>query len=258
MRFFDETTVFHVTHYKAGSRWVHRILKRCVDDRLLPVEADRRQFLEDPIETGRVYSACYATREEFDAIEKPPDARHFFVLRDLRDTMISGYFSLKISHPKFKVDAVNVLRDRLQELDTAEGMMLILDEWVPLNAQIQRSWIGSGEPIIRFEDLLTDAEPILEEVLLDRCELGIAKRTLRRAIELETFENLSGGRAPGQEDVSAHYRKGVAGDWRNYFNKELTQMFKECYGDLLIAAGYERDNDWTAGDATAADSRVAS
>jgi lipopolysaccharide transport system ATP-binding protein len=246
MKFLDETTVFHLTHYKAGSRWVHRILKRCAEDRFLPVQADRRELLQQPIETGRVYSACYATREEFDGIEKPPDSKHFFVLRDLRDTMISGYFSLKISHPKFKVDAVNVLRDRLQELNQDEGLMLMLDEWIPLNAQIQRSWIESGEPIIRFEDLLTDAEGILTEVLLERCELGVSRRRLHRAIERESFERLSGGRTRGEEDVSAHYRKGIAGDWRNYFNEELAETFKERYGDLLIAAGYERDNGWSA------------
>lgn len=246
MKFFDETTVFHVTHYKAGSRWVHRILKRCVEDRLLPVQADRREFLEEPIQSGRVYSACYATKEEFDNIVKPPDSRHFFVLRDLRDTMISGYFSLKISHPKFKVDAVNVLRDRLQELDQDQGLMLMLDEWVPLNAEIQRSWIDSGEPIIRYEDLLVDVEPILDDVLLDRCELGITRRELRRAINRETFERLSGGRERGQEDVTAHYRKGVAGDWRNYFNDDVAEAFKERYGDLLIAAGHEPDYDWGA------------
>jgi lipopolysaccharide transport system ATP-binding protein len=259
MRFFDETTVFHVTHYKAGSRWVHRILKRCVEDRLLGVQADRRELLSEPIRAGRVYSACYATREEFDAIVKPPDSRQFFILRDLRDTLISGYFSLKISHPTFKVDAVNALRARLQELDLQAGLMATLDEWIPLNAEIQRSWIESGEPIIRYEDLLEDDEPILADVLLDRCELGISRRQLRRAIEAESFERLSGGRRRGEEDPSAHYRKGIAGDWRNYFDDRLTETFKERYGDLLIATGHERNHDWAPGTVAAeAPSRVGS
>ena len=244
MRYYEEMTVFHVTHYKAGSRWIHRILKRCVGDRLLPVQADRREFKEDPIEPGRVYSACYASKDELEELHKPPDTRHFFILRDMRDTLISAYFSLKISHPQFKVDAVNVLRDRLQELDEEEGLMLTLDEWVPLNAQIQRSWIDSGEPFIRYEDLLEDDEGILEDVLINRCELGITPSALEEAIEKESFERLSGGRKRGEEDVSAHYRKGVAGDWRNYFTEPVKDRFKESYGDLLIAAGYESGDDW--------------
>jgi hypothetical protein len=244
MRFLEETTVFHVTHYKAGSRWLFRILKGCVGERLLQVRAERRELLEEPIEPGRVYSACYLTRDEFESIDRPPDSRHFFVIRDLRDTLVSGYFSLKGSHPAYKLAAVNAMRDRLQELELEEGLMHTLEDWVPANAEIQRSWIESGQPIIRFEDLLNDAEGILEPVLLDECELGISRRRLRKAIDRQSFERLSGGREPGQEDTSAHYRKGIAGDWRNYFTDSVKDAFKERYGHLLIAAGYERDNDW--------------
>ena len=243
MRFRERTTVFHVTHYKAGSQWVLRILKRCVGKRTVQVGADRSELLEEPIIAGRVYSACYVTKDEFDALELPPDSRHFFVTRDLRDTLVSGYFSLKLSHPPFRLAAVNAMRSRLQDMELEDGLMHTLDDWVPANAAIQRSWIESGEPLIRFEDLLAD-EGILEQVLLERCELGISRRKLRRAIERENFERLSGGRSRGEEDVNAHYRKGIAGDWRNYFNEPLKQAFKERYGDLLIKAGYERDNDW--------------
>lgn len=244
MSLLEETTVFHVTHYKAGSRWVFRILKRCVDERLLQVKADRAEVLKDPILPGRVYSACYLSKQEFDGLDLPPDSRHFFIIRDLRDTLVSGYFSLRGSHPEYKLDAVSQMRNRVQQMDLEEGLMHTLDDWVPANAEIQRSWIESDEPVIRFEDLLTDDEGILEETLLEKCELGVSRRRLRRAIERESFERLSGGRERGQEDTSAHYRKGIAGDWRNYFDEPLKDAFKERYGDLLIAVGYERNNDW--------------
>jgi hypothetical protein len=35
-----------------------------------------------------------------------------------------------------------------------------------------------------------------------------------------------------------HYRKGVAGDWRNYFDPPLRAYFREVTGDLLDALGY--------------------
>jgi hypothetical protein len=244
MPFFEETTVFHITHYKAGSRWIHRILKRCVGERLLAVQADRRELLEEPIQPGRVYSACYVTKDEFDGLRTPPDSRRFVVLRDPRDTLVSGYFSLKGSHPKYKNDAVAAMRDRLQDMDREEGLLHALEDWLPANVEIQRSWIESGEPIVRFEDLLEEDRRILEDVLIERCELGISRRRLRRAIERESFDRLSGGRQRGDEDTSAHYRKGVAGDWRNYFSDPLKDAFKETYGGLLLAAGYERDSDW--------------
>ena len=240
----EDPTVFHITHYKAGSRWIHRILKRCVGERLLAVQADRRELLEEPIHRGRVYSACYVTKPEFDALEVPSDSRRFVIIRDPRDTLVSGYFSLKGSHPKYKNDAVAAMRDRLQGMDLADGLIHTLEDWLPANVEIQRSWIEASEPIIRFEDLLKDDRGILEDVLLDRCELGVPRRRLRKAIERASFERLSGGRQRGDEDTTAHYRKGVAGDWRNYFSEPLKEAFKETYGGLLIKAGYERDADW--------------
>jgi lipopolysaccharide transport system ATP-binding protein len=55
---------------------------------------------------------------------------------------------------------------------------------------------------------------------------------------------LTGGRPRGQEDVGAHERRGVAGDWRRHFTPKLTSACKALYGDLLIAAGYEKDEAW--------------
>jgi len=58
------------------------------------------------------------------------------------------------------------------------------------------------------------------------------------------FEQVSGGRQRGEEDVHSHVRKGVSGDWRQYFTAPVKVAFKERFGDVLIACGYEKDNDW--------------
>jgi lipopolysaccharide transport system ATP-binding protein len=211
---------------------------------VLQVHDEMREFLEEPIEPGRVYSAVYVTREQFDGVDIPPDSRHFVVIRDLRDTLVSGYFSLKKSHADFEVDDVTSFRGRLQRLPFEEGLMQTFREWLPVNAQIQRSWLEAGEPLIRFEDLLERTEEILEPTLLGACELGVPRGRLRRAIENQSFERLSGGRSRGEEQEDHHYRKGIAGDWRNHFTEPLKEEFKEHYGDLLIATGYEKDLDW--------------
>ena len=52
------------------------------------------------------------------------------------------------------------------------------------------------------------------------------------------------GRKQGEEDVKSHYRKGVAGDWVNYFDEKHRRAFKEKYNDLLIKLGYETTSDW--------------
>src|SRR4051794_19473514 len=42
--------VLHVTHYKAGSQWLHKILHACVPDRIVPPRVDQAAFLAQPVE----------------------------------------------------------------------------------------------------------------------------------------------------------------------------------------------------------------
>ena len=237
-------TVFHVTHYKAGSQWIYSILRNCLPpQRLVRPQVDREQFLADPVLPGKVYPTLYVTREEFESVELPFEWRRFVVIRDLRDALVSGYFSVKISHPQFQSEPVQRLRRTLQTLDLEAGLIHMTQTWLKTNAQIQESWLGAAD-VVRYEDLLERDAPILETVLLEKCELGIRRRRLRRAIKRARFERVSGGRTRGQEDVNAHQRKGIAGDWRNYFTPAVKEAFKERAGPILIAAGYERDGDW--------------
>jgi hypothetical protein len=237
-------TVFHVTHYKAGSQWVQAILRGCVEDDLVRAKAGVRQFLEEPIQAGKIYSSVYVTREQFESVEVPAGSRRFVVIRDLRDTVVSGYFSLKVSHRAFAADSVSDLRGDLQRRSVEDGLIQTIDQWLGVNARIQQSWIDAGEPVIHYEDLLENDVEILERVLIDECEYPIPRPRLRRAVETRRFERMSKGRPRGEEDVSAHLRKGVAGDWRTYFTEPVKEAFKERWGELLVSAGYESDLDW--------------
>ena len=51
-------------------------------------------------------------------------------------------------------------------------------------------------------------------------------------------------RESGVENRSSHLRKGVAGDWQNYFNAESREIFDYYAGHHLIRLGYEEDRSW--------------
>lgn len=237
-------TILHITHYKAGSQWIRRILRKAAPELSITPRADRSQFLVDPIAAGSVYPALYVTKQELESIDLPAGTTRFIVLRDLRDTLISAYYSVKKSHTEFEAERMRDLRVRLNQIPEAEGMGLMLDRWLPGSAAIQASWIESGEPFLRYEELLDNDMEILERTLIDECGLEVERPALRRAIRSSRFERLTRGRKRGDEDTGAHQRKGVAGDWRNHFDEQLTALFKERYGELLIASGYESNNDW--------------
>jgi Wzt C-terminal domain/Sulfotransferase domain len=236
-------TVIHVTHYKAGSQWIYAILQACVPDRVAAPDARSGHFRYWPPEPGKVYPTVYLTRQEYDTVRVPPDTRVFVVVRDLRDTLVSAYFSLVKTHEAPDRPSID-LRRLLSSLSKEEGLVFLIDQWLPDAARIQLSWLEAGEPLIRYEDLLDNDVEILEDVLLDRCALGVPRDEFRRIVLSKRFEELTGGRARGDEDRDAHTRKGVAGDWRNHFTGAVTRAFKARYGGLLVATGYERDLDW--------------
>jgi lipopolysaccharide transport system ATP-binding protein len=241
----DEPTVFHLTHWKAGSQWINKILQRLIFERLvLPVDGEQTQFLQWPIQAGKVYPTLYLTKDQFDGVAVPANHRRFVIIRDLRDTLVSLYFSVKASH--YLPDDMGWVRAALCERDQEAGLLHTLDLHLPKCAAIQASWLRAGEPLLRYEDLLDNDLTILQRVLLVHCELRVPLQRFQEVVQACRFESITGGRPRGQEDITAHERKGICGDWRNYFTERVSAAFKERYGALLIATGYEADFDWHA------------
>ena len=236
-------TVFHITHHKAGSQWIHRIFHALDYHRLVLPEIEDAQFLSRPIEAGKIYPTLYVTREQFESVAVPPGSRRFVVIRDLRDTLVSAYFSLRYSHIQMS-DTLRETRQTLSELSQEEGLIRLLDTWLPTRAQVQWSWLNAREELIRYEDLLEHDVEILERVLIGHCRLPVTPERLAEVVLANRFEAWTKGRPRGQEDQGSHERKGIEGDWRNHFTDTLKTKFKSRFGSILIAAGYERDFRW--------------
>lgn len=235
----NTSTIFHITHWKAGSQWIHRILRELFPQSIVSPKIYEKQFLEEPLVQGGVYPTVYVTREQFLSVELPVDYKKFIVIRDLRDTLISGYFSVRYSHALID-DDLKVWREKLNSLSLENGLLWLMEEWLPSSAKVQESWSKSDEPIIRYEDLLSRDIEILSDILLDKFTLDISSETLIEIIEKNRFKQVAGGRIPGKEDVFSHQRKGVAGDWRNHFTPLVTKKFDKLYGALLFQTGYEK------------------
>jgi hypothetical protein len=235
--------IFHVTHWKAGSQWLYKILIGCAPDLIVAPQLEMAQFLRAPLQEGKIYPTLYVTREEFDRPCLPSTWRRFVVIRDLRDTLVSSYYSHKVSHPILTARTAE-MRAVLESLSLEEGLLYLMREMLPLCSAIQESWLASREPLIRYEDLLEHDTEILERVLLDQCGLRVARERFRDVVRANRFEKLTGGRVRGQEDQSSHERKGVAGDWHNCFSDRVKEAFKAQFGDLLVRTGYANDLRW--------------
>lgn len=102
---------------------------------------------------------------------------------------------------------------------------------------------GDSYTEVRYEDLLERPHEEVGE-LARFLGADASEEAIEQAVSSASFEKSTKGRERGQEDTSSFFRKGIAGDWKNYFTERDKQIFKEEAGDLLIRLGYEEDYDW--------------
>ncbi|MDQ3436082.1 MAG: sulfotransferase [Actinomycetota bacterium] len=234
----DNLTRLATEHFLLGQ--LRKSNKKLVGDKSPLLGAD---FIE---EVSRVY----------------PEARVIHIIRDGRDQAVSmlhhvwnrstdqgGVQTLKPG----EFERREAYRKDPQELlQTGDGMFTeerlrgAARSWnarVGKTAQDGPALLGPNYTEVRYEDLL---ERPIEEVgrLAGFLGADTSERAVRQAVGSASFEKLSKGRERGQEDTSSFYRKGIAGDWNNYFTERDREIYKEEAGELLIRLGYERDLDW--------------
>ena len=61
--------------------------------------------------------------------------------------------------------------------------------------------------------------------------------------ENAAFEKTA-GRPRGSDDPLGKSRRGISGDWRNWFTRQDAEKFNELAGEWLIRAGYATDSSW--------------
>ena len=69
----------------------------------------------------------YLPKDHFDGVEGSELCRRFVVIRDLRDTLVSGYFSIRYSHPTDYRPKVAEMRSQLQTRSLEEGLIYLFD-----------------------------------------------------------------------------------------------------------------------------------
>lgn len=105
-------------------------------------------------------------------------------------------------------------------------------------------WLSHGQQIsiVKYEDMLTRPEQTLTSLLQNLLDEEPRSEEIAHTVARFSFERMY-GRKRGEESRN-FARKGIAGDWMNYFSLEARQVFDHYAGDLLIELGYETDHDW--------------
>lgn len=173
-----------------------------------------------------------------------PNSKIVQLVRDGRDVLTSGTFDWLLK------DAIGTPRHDffVQQLP---GMTLrrffdddVIETWARNWRETVDAFSSSNQHTrVTFEQMKTDLAGELTK-FLTAVGADVSPEILRQCADETTFEKMS-GRPAGSEEPTAKARKGIVGDWKNYFTRADGELFDQLAGEQLIDTGYETNRDWT-------------
>ena len=177
------------------------------------------------------------------------------ILRDGRDVLVSAYHHFIIGHSISPSFLISHWRNKMPYTDydnirknLATFIEVFFKEFRSGNRNItwndfaQYALSNPNCLSIRYEELLTQPQVELQRAI-KHIGLPVDLVKIDRAIAKYSFENQA-KRTSGIEDNAAFLRKGISGDWKNYFDYNACQTFDNLAGEKLIQLGYEKDHSW--------------
>ncbi|NHZ85036.1 MAG: sulfotransferase family 2 domain-containing protein [Planctomycetia bacterium] len=251
-----EKTVYHCCIQKSGSQWFKKIFNDQIfwqQNKLLLYAPVNNFITEDQVILQKlnklpkdlIISPLYLRYSDFNKLQKPENYKAFYIARDPRDLIISNYFSLKYSHDPYH-PYILMMREKLNSMSQDDGITKIINSFTTGTKKTLEEWFtqrSENIKLILFEDIFGEKQFEVFSELLKHCEINLLINEIKTLLKKYSFTNIS-GRKQGDEDVKHHYRKGIPGDWKNYFTEQQKDIFKNLSGDLLITCGYEKDNNW--------------
>lgn len=186
-----------------------------------------------------------------------------YISRDGRDVMVSMYFyytrALTLDKSPQRKKDIGDLFHRLygpnfDPADSRTNMARFIEHelasprathGVTWHEHIADWWDRPRVHHTTYEALLEDTPKEFGRLMSDMVGEPCDTARVKAAVDRYAFRS-STGRGQGDEDRSSFLRKGVAGDWRNHFDREAAEAFDAIAGDALVMLGYESDRDWVA------------
>lgn len=241
--------IYHCCSQKTASQWFKAVFYdltfyKYTRLNVLPFSqlGNPNEFtFNEPFAKNAIVTHLFIGYSSYLSIPKPEKYKTFFVLRDPRDIVVSWYFSTKNSHAP--IGKLSERRKELQNLSLSEGLKYTIDILEKGTFESQRAWMQASKEqqdikIFRYEDLAHSHQSFLIQ-LFDYLDIVIPNKEFTALCERHKYESYSKGRNQGSENINAHYRKGIAGDWENYFDHSTTVYFKEVAKDLLEVLEYQ-------------------
>jgi hypothetical protein len=163
------------------------------------------------------------------------------IYRDPRDVIVSSIFYLA-----YLDEDKGGWGEKFRRLSETERITTFIKEG-EFNLSRLEQWFRTPTAYkIRYEDL--KKQPVRElEGILNYLGLVTDKKRIERVVSEHSFTSRT-GRRPGEERKESALRKGIVGDWKNYFDQDCIVAFKTeqrgRWNSLLVEMSYEKMLNW--------------
>lgn len=167
---------------------------------------------------------------------------NYLIIRDPRDMLVSHVFYATTMHSGHR------MHQYYKSLDNFDDCLKVAIHGINKNGlklpsvreryESMTEWFEQPPVmVIRFEDLINNRKQTIN-AMLDHLGSSGYESKLPRELAVQRII------AAIKPQRSGTFRKGIVGDWRNYFKEEHKRLFQENAANLLIRFGYEKNNDW--------------
>jgi len=176
------------------------------------------------------------------------------VTRDGRDILVSQYFHSLFENGSGNEALVRRTRKKLnfRNYDDLESNLPAFIEYTYSDGSRKKHnwntfndrWTETPRAVrAKYEDFLLRPVSELQRVSFELSGETLSEDNADAIVKKYSFSSLS-GRKSGEENKRSFLRKGISGDWKNYFTPTAKEVFKDYAGATLIKLGYESDNAW--------------
>lgn len=231
-----------VTLGRCGTHWLSRLLHDLLDlEQLKTHNWEERDIaaIEAKQPGGKIYLS-HDLLAKFAPIADIVDI--IAMVRDPRDALISAAWYWVSNPPgtdrgRFRVSWNLDLPD-----DSSSDAVFATLKQAGYRMHWLESYLTQGvtvlHTLVKFEDMHVNVRVVLEQLFRRHAWFWPDEKKLKKAIHRASFFYRSDGRDRGDERIAHHYRRGIVGEWKEYFTEAENVAFCKRFAHIMGPLGY--------------------
>lgn len=238
---------FVVEFPRSGGKWIGKMIADYLGldmpkGKLLPVA--HRSVIHGHYSNVRISNVIYVVRDGRDAVVS-------MAFKDMNRYLRGSSWDKRFVRNR----CPSIASEEISERTIADVLPKYICEWFarPTGTKVNwpdhvMKWLSRSQTedwpiIVRYENMLANPVQELAQIIKQITGECADDNKVITICEKHSFVNLT-GREPGDAESDADMRKGIAGDWKNYFNRESGRVFASKANSALLHLGYEAHEDW--------------